>query len=352
MDFLANWAGSTWGILLDSAFLFLVGLTLAGLVSIILNAETVKKISSGSPVSAVLKAALIGLPLPLCSCSVLPVASQLRRSGVSKGGVMAFLVSTPESGVDSILLTYALTDPVLTVARPVSAYLTAMTVGLVESIGFESQKEARPVQEVVCHEDNCCCAQPTRAAKVSLLTKLLNGVKYAFTEIVEDLAPYLAVGFLLAGLVAAIVGQDGARIPEAVSGWAGYAWAIGIGVPLYVCATSSTPLAAVLLGAGFSPGAILVFLLVGPATNIAGIAVMRKIFGGWSTVRFVLGIVIVAVLCGLALDWVYQAFGVSPSYRAGESGEPGGNFVALLSAFILSAFILYHTARKLLRRLS
>ncbi|PWB75883.1 hypothetical protein C3F09_01865 [candidate division GN15 bacterium] len=351
MDFLANWAGSTWGILLDSAFLFLVGLTLAGLVSIILNAETVRRIGRGSAVSTVVKASLIGLPLPLCSCSVLPVAAQLRKSGVSKGGVMAFLVSTPESGVDSILLTYALTDPVLTVARPVSAYLTAMTAGLVESIGFSKQPVLPTVEATACCDDECCCAKSPKPAKRSFVTRVLIGIKYAFTDMLADLAPYLLIGFLLAGLVAALVGLEGTRIPGAVSGWAGYAWGIGIGVPLYVCATSSTPLAAVLLGAGFSPGAILVFLLVGPATNVAGIVVMRRILGGWSTVRFLISVVVTAVLCGLALDGVYRWTGVTPSYHAGESHGEGATAVAVVSAVGLSALILYYCARKLLRRI-
>ena len=352
MEFLANWAGSTWGILLDSAFLFLVGLTLAGLVSIVLNAETVKKISSGSPVSTVLKTALIGLPLPLCSCSVLPVAAQLRKSGVSKGGVMAFLVATPESGVDSILLTYALTDPVLTVARPVSAFLTAMTAGLVEAVGFDKQTVDREVAAVACCDDGCCCAEPVKVTRVGILSRLSGGVKYAYTDIIADLAPYMVIGFLLAGLVAAIVGQNGMQIPDAVSGWRGYAWAAVIGVPLYVCATSSTPLAAVLLGAGFSPGAILVFLLLGPATNVAGIIVMRRILGGWPTVRFLICIVMAAVLCGLALDWFYRSLGIVPSYHAGASHEQGLNAVAIASALILTVLILYHSGRKLVRRLA
>lgn len=265
---------------------------------------------------------------------------------------MAFLVSTPESGVDSILLTYALTDPILTVARPVSAYLTALTAGLVETIGFESKPHGEPSPAAACADDCDCAATTHLPPETSLPNRLMAGITYAYTDIMADLAPYMLVGFLLAGLVGALIGQSGLQIPESVSGWVGYAWAVGAGVPLYVCATSSTPLAAVLLGAGLSPGAILVFLLVGPATNVAGIVVMRRIIGGWSTVRYLISIVVVAILCGLALDSIYRVLAITPVYRGGHEHEHGQTILALVSAFALSGLILYYSGKKLARRLA
>ena len=168
-------------------------------------------------------------------------------------------------------------------------------------------------------------------------------IKYAFSDLLRDLAPYLFVGFVLAGLVGVILSPESGRIPSILtSGWVGYVGAILIGLPLYVCATSSTPLAAVLLAAGVSPGAILVFLMVGPATNIASMAVVKRIVGFWATVRYVLTVIAVAVVCGMVLDQLYAATGITVHYRAGiETGHFG--FIYQISAVVLAAFILYYS---------
>ena len=359
ITFIGLWAESVWAMLSDSALYFLAGLVIAGILWLFLNERIVRKWAGGSPVSSVLKAALIGLPLPLCSCSVLPVATQLRKAGFSRSGVMAFLVSTPESGVDSILLTYALTDPVLTVARPISAYLSAAAVGITEAVGFERDEQVLQgecVSDVsldTCSDGRGCDNKAIVAAPRGWLTQIWNGIKYAFTDLLADLAPYMLTGFLLAGLIDAIFRATGASLPQSVtSGWIAYAWAVIVGVPLYVCATSSTPLAAVLLGAGFSPGAILVFLLVGPATNLASLMVLRRILGGWPTVRYVITIVVVAILCGLLLDRVYDWLKIAPSYAQGDYLHEVTGFAGLASAVVLSVFILYYSSRKLSRRLT
>jgi uncharacterized membrane protein YraQ (UPF0718 family) len=347
--FLANWAGSTWSMLVDSAFLFLIGLGLAGLLWLVLNETTIRNFVRGGPLISVLKAALIGVPLPLCSCSVLPVVTQLRRAGVGKGGAVSFLVATPESGVDSILMTYALTDPLLTVARPIAAFITALVAGATEAYASHEKIESPPAAADVCADDCRSCEAPR--AKGSLLSRILSGLRYAVTDLLKDLAPYLAVGYALAGLVGVLLGGSFLNIPASVAGgWTGYAWAIIIGVPLYVCATSSTPLAAVLLGSGFSPGAILVFLLVGPATNVASIAVVRRIIGTWSTVRYLAIIIVIAILCGLAVDGLYRALGIVPSYHATSAAEKHAGWIQILSAVLLTVGIVYYTGLRLLRR--
>lgn len=269
---------------------------------------------------------------------------------------MAFLVSTPESGVDSILLTYALTDPLLTVARPVSAYVSALAVGLTEAIGFEDRRPkldlAEAPQTVCCDGCGCQVELPTEK-RLTLPQRLWSGLRYAFTDLVADLAPYILIGFLLAGLIEAIFMASGIVLPSAVtSGWIAYAWAALVGVPIYVCATSSTPLAAVLLGAGFSPGAILVFLLVGPATNVASLVVLRKVLGGWAVVRYVGILVVVAVLCGLVTDRAYQWFDVTADYASAGAHHESLTTVSILAAFVLAGFILYYSGRKAYRKLA
>lgn len=342
--------------LADSAPYFLFGVALAGILWLVLNESTVKKLAGGSPVGSVFKAALIGLPLPLCSCSVLPVATQLRRSGFARGGTMAFLVSTPESGVDSILLTYALTDPLLTVARPVAAYASAVAVGLTEAIGFEKKESKLTLQQfpqAACSDDCCCHAEVALSKKQSIPRRIWSGLKYAVTDLIADLAPYMLTGFLLAGLIEAILRSSGMMLPELVtSGWIAYAWAVVIGVPLYVCATSSTPLAAVLLGAGFSPGAILVFLLVGPATNVASLVVLRKVLGGWAVVRFVGVLVVVAIGFGILTDHAYQWFNMQANYTRAGAHHEELTVISVPAAFLLAGLILYYSAKRAYRRLA
>ncbi len=334
--------------LVDSAFFFLLGLILAGLIWLVLNEKNVRRLVGEKRYQAVFRAAIVGVPLPLCSCSVLPVARQLRDSGVSKGGTVSFLIATPESSVDSVLLTYSLTDPLLTVARPITAFLTAVAAGLTES-NFEdkAQKTFDALPQAECTD--CCCGTPAATDEAGLLSRLWAGLKHSFTTLIGDLAPYLLAGYLLAGLVGALLGSEMSRLPEFLtSGWAAYIGATIIGVPLYVCATSSTPLAAVLLASGFPPGAILVFLMVGPATNLTSLTVLKKILGFAATVRYLLSIIVVSAGCGLVLDWLYGAVGVAPSYVVGTHASEAGWFY-IACAVILSFLILWHTIKPRLK---
>lgn len=338
--------------LVDSAFLLLVGIVLAGLIHRFLNEKSINRLLSGGKTSAVFKAALFGVPLPLCSCSVLPISYQLRKSGLSKGGSAAFLISTPETGVDSILLTYSLTDPVMTIARPVTAFATALTAGLLVN-QLPENEPTKPLTETAADVscDSCSCdSTASNNRPKSLMGNVKEIFNYSMNELFSDLAPYLLFGFVLAGIVGALLGSDISNLPETFrSGWGSYIGAILVGLPLYICATSSTPLAAVLLSAGFSPGAVLVFLLVGPATNIASLTVAGKILQKKPLLIYLGSIIFVSVIAGLLLDTIYNSFFTDISYRLGDHTES----VAVLyniAALILAAGILYYSFKKLLKR--
>ncbi len=348
-EFMLNWVESIWQMLVDSAFLLLIGLTLAGLLSIILNSDRIKKYISGNKKSNVFKAALIGVPLPLCSCSVLPVAKQLRESGVSKGGTVSFLISTPESGIDSIMLTYTLMDPLMTVARPITAFITAAAAGLIET-NFEDDEQEAPINLVADNCSDSCCpdnSDELKLSEVNFSTKIWNGIKYGFTSLLDDLAIYLLIGYVLAGLVSVVLGNNLLTLSDTfTNGWGSYLGAIVIGVPLYICATSSTPLAAALLAGGFSPGAVLVFMMVGPATNIASLVVLGRILKGWSTVRYVAAIIIISILCGITIDFIYDYFNIESIYRQ-ENEHDHSSLLSIFSAAILSFLILYYSLKTL-----
>ncbi len=349
IGFLLDWGRAVWHMLNEAAFLFLIGLVLAGLLSLVLNTETMRRIVSGGRWRTVFRASLLGVPLPLCSCSVLPVATQLYRSGMDKGGVTAFLIATPESGFDSIMLTYSLTDPLLTVARPVTAFLTAFTAGMTQS---KSDLQMMDTNDSSSCEDHCCnCPEETVSSKrIPIISRIISGIRYAFTDLFPDMAPYLLVGFLLAGLFESLFGSYLSDLPDFwKTGWLGYAGAVLFGLPLYICATASTPLAATLLGFGFSPGAVLVFLLVGPATNIASLAVVRQILGLQGVMRYLTAIVVVAVLCGMATDRLYSSLDMAALYQTAAT-EHTGSTLYLICAILLAGLIVYWTGRGYMRK--
>lgn len=353
--FFVSWVHAVWAMLVESSFLFLIGILLAGLLWYLISEKYVARLLAGKGLGQVWRAALIGLPLPLCSCSVLPVAMQLRRSGAGKGGVAAFLTATPESGVDSIALTYTLTDPVLTIARPVTAFLTSLAVGGAEVIYSGSSGSPLPMVETAaensCPEDACSCGEPAAdAVPKSESRKFSDSMRYAFTDLLGDLAPYLFIGFVLAGLVAALLGGTFAELPAFLrTGWGGYMGAILIGLPLYICASSSTPLAAVLLAGGFSPGMVLVFMLTGAATNVSAIVVIKEILGKMATVRYLAIIVVMSLIAGILTDQVYTWLKMRPSYVS-VSPEAAYAWWEVGSAILLGLLILYWTARDVAKR--
>ncbi len=353
LQFVLKWGAATWDMLLDSSLLLLIGLGLAGLIRLLLTEKKVSRFLFGGGPAPVFRAALLGIPLPLCSCSVLPVAHELRRSGVSKGGTIAFLISTPESGVDSIVLTYSLMNPVMTIARPITAFLTALTAGLIENRinpGLEGADESTAEAETDC---GCDC-ESDKVAVESWTHRIWGGLKYAYTDLLADLAVYLLIGYCLAGLVAGLWGADAGGLPDSFrTGWGAYAGALLIGLPLYICALSSTPLAAALLASGFSPGATLVFLMVGPATNIATLVIVSKVLKGWAVARYLGSIVVVSIGCGLILDGLYKWYDFSTAFQFTSGGTTESTpWWHWMAAIILSAAIIWYPIRHLMARWS
>ena len=353
LDYLGQIIFSSWQMIVASAAALTAGLTLAGLLSVFFNEKTLKKFLGKGKFRDVFYATMIGIPLPLCSCSVLPVAQMLRKSGVRKGATVSFLVSTPETGADSIVLTYTLLGPFMAIIRPVAAFITAMTAGLVES--FYDASPASNESSVDETASSCSCCHSTDDANETdtrpIYVKLIEGIKYAYTTLLADLSPYLLLGFLLSGIVVTFMGTDMSILPLWLrEGWGGYFGAILLGLPLYICATSSTPLAAAFLVLGFSPGAVLVFLLVGPATNIASLVVVTRIIGGWSVVRYLLIIVGVSVFCGMFTDWLGQFIVVSTSEAAHQHLTEGGGWYSLVTAIGLTSLAVYYTLRSFLRK--
>ncbi len=271
---------------------------------------------------------------------MLPAAVSLRKQGATNGATTAFLISTPESGVDSISVTYALMDPVMTVARPASAFITAFAAGITENLFSYSKNGPPVVPDLTCPIDGCCdgihCAPEVHRRHHTFGEKLKAGLRFTVGDLWADMAAWFFFGLILAGLISVLIPEE-AFGRYLGSGLPAMLLMLAVGIPLYICASASTPIAAALILKGVSPGAALVFLLAGPATNMASITVLAGVLGKRATGIYIAAIAVCSVLLGLALDQVYAALGVSAQAAAGQAAEIVPHWVQWVSALLVVA---------------
>lgn len=248
----------------------------------------------------------------------------MQKQGANRGATTAFLISTPESGVDSIFVTYALLDPIMTVVRPVAAFITAIFAGFLENILHWPKNSRTIMVDRSCPVDKCCdgidCPEEEHRNHHGFLEKISAGLRFAATEVWGDIVAWFFIGLLLAGIITVIIPDDLMAL------WLGggitsMLLMLVIGIPLYICATASTPIAAALILKGVSPGAALVFLLVGPATNVTSLSVLFGILGRWGTIRYLLVLSVAALAFGLGVDHLYHMLDISPKAVIGEAAE-------------------------------
>ncbi len=340
MHLLVNILSESWQLLLDAGVYILFGILIGGLLKVFLSPAYVAHHLGQGCYSSVFKAALFGIPLPLCSCGVLPAAAALKRQGANNGATTAFLISTPESGIDSISVSYALLDPIMTVTRPLAAFVSAIIAGCIENTFNPPRPQLAMAADLSCAVDGCCdgvdCPPAEHARHHSLLEKIRAGMRYAFGELWGDLAGWFFIGLLLAGLISALVPDD--LITSYLGGgFVAMLLMLAFGIPLYICATASTPIAAAMILKGVSPGAALVFMLAGPATNMATISVLVGLLGRRATVVYLTCIGVTAVVFGLTLDWVYTINGISAKAMVGQAGELVPYPVQLVAALVILA---------------
>ena len=293
----ADIAAELWGVLSDMSPYLLLGFLVAGALSVLISAATVERHLGGRGLAPVIKASALGVPLPLCSCGVIPVASSLRRHGASRGATTAFLISTPQTGVDSIFVTYSLLGGVFAIFRPIAALIGGVLGGAAVSLGARDAKV--PAGEA-CRD--ACCVENGRS-------RVLRALVYGFWTLPRDIGRALVVGLVLAALISALVPKDffaGTLGGVLGGGIAGMLLMMALGVPVYVCATASVPLAWALIEKGVSPGTALVFLMTGPATNAATIVTIGKVMGRRTAVIYLLSVAATALAAGLTLDALFR----------------------------------------------
>lgn len=318
----------------ESAPYLLLGLLLAGIIRILVPDSWINKFLGQN--SSVVTAALIGTPLPLCSCSVIPTAIGIRRAGASKASTASFMVSTPETGVDSIGVTLALMGPVMAIARPISAILSAIAAGTLVRLW---DTETPPIQEEAVKS---CCGGKKEV--LGFGQKMKNAVVYGYGKLLSDFMGWLLIGIGFAALIQTYVPPT--LLSEYGNGIFAMLIAVVISIPMYICATASTPVAAGLMLSGISPGAALVFMLTGPATNIATLMVVKNELGIRSLMAYLTGVIVTALAMGLTLDWIVEYFQLTIEVSQGEHGDMT-SLLYSASAIILAGLIIWQYGKKL-----
>ena len=286
MEYLAAYWDSLTGLTIEMAPYLLFGFLFAGILKVFFPQKLLTRYMGKSNAWSSLNASLLGIPMPLCSCGVLPTGISLFRNGASRGSTNSFLISTPQTGVDSILVTYSMLGLPFAIIRPLVALVTGFSGGVLTNW---------LVKDKNAHEnlDENATSKPKKSLSYMF--------RYAYVEFLQDISQWLIIGLLMAALIAVLI-PDNFFTEHITNDWACMFLILLASIPLYVCATASVPIAAVLLFKGLPPGAILVFLMAGPATNIATITVLMKTLGRQTTLIYLGTIVIGALFFGYLIN--------------------------------------------------
>ena len=330
------------GIALESFILFsemapylVLGFLFAGLLNEFISTEKIARHLGRGNLSSVIKAAVFGIPLPLCSCGVIPPTMTLRRNGASRGSVMSFLIATPTSGVDSILATYSLLGPLFAAYRVAAGFAAAVLTGVAANL-FDKKGESGSSRQAVPAHDG--------AVRKSALKRLQDVAHYAFVELLAEIGKWLVIGIVIGGAITYAI-PDRFFSETVQSGLGAILIMMAIGIPIYVCATGSIPIAAALMLKGINPGAAFVFLLTGPATNAVTLTVISRYLGKRSILIYLVVLMLSSVGLGLALDLLWTRFDfVENLHHMGHKLLPV--WIESASAVLLVLLMLYRPVRK------
>lgn len=310
-------------IALSAAPWLLVGLLAAGLVHALIPASALRRWVGGHGFRGVARAAVIGAPLPLCSCGAIPTALTLYRNGAGRGPSVAFLIGTPGIGVDSVIITQALLGPFMMVARALGAVVSAITTGLLVARTGHSVPAPTPATAASCGNGGCCSENDTEVADPpaakGMGARLREGIVYGFTDLLDDISTWMLAGLLVAGVLIALVPPQ--ALATYGSGLLPMLLMAVVGIPIYVCATAATPVAAGMLIAGVSPGTVLVFLLAGPMTSMVTLGLLRREMGNTALTLYLAGIIASTVALGLLVDVIHVQSGIDIAGQIGAVHE-------------------------------
>lgn len=347
-----------WQLSIAMAPYILFGLVFAGILHELVPDSIVTRHLGKDNVSSVVKSTVFGIPLPVCSCGVIPLATSIKKSGASKGATLSFLISTPITGVDSIMATYGIFGWIFTLYRAITSMIIAMVAGILTNIFDKSEiveEIKKPAFSAVApqtatsfsinnlnKEESCgtgtgsCCSTNSYSTKKF---SFKSSITYAFGTLLSDIAKPLFWGLLLGALITVAIPENLSDVLQEYS-WLSYLIVIAIAIPMYVCATASLPIAAGLMLSGVSAGAAFVFLSAGPATNTVTIGVVKKMLGTKSLVIYLGSITIGSILFGLGLDYIFNISEIEPASLIHMHEEAG--IIDTISSVILWGFIFWY----------
>lgn len=337
MDFIHRYFIELIDLVVEMAPWLLLGFLIAGVLHVFFPEGKINRLLGTANLKSVVRAALIGIPLPLCSCGVIPTGVSIHKNGASKGAAISFLISTPQTGVDSIMVTYSLLGLPFAIVRPIVALVTGVFGGIFSN-HFEADKVPLVEEKKITKE----------------VSKLKNPLKeifrYAFVDFLQDIAKWLIIGLLLAALIAVLVPDD-FFASYIHNDFVGMLIILAASIPVYVCATSSVPIAAVLMLKGISPGAALVFLMAGPATNAATISVIGNSMGRKTLLVYLGTLISGALFSGLFIDYVLprEWFTVVGGIHHHEHGILP-QWLTIISAIAMTALILNIYLQKMFKK--
>ena len=323
----------------------LLGFFFAGVMHAFIPGMVYNRYLGGKGFKSVFYGALFGVPLPLCSCGVLPTAMSLRKQGASKGATASFLISTPETGVDSIIATYSVLGLPFAVIRPVAAFCNAIMGGwLINKFGDKDE-----VVPVDASAKTCCCHHKQEETHhEGFLGKMREALRFGFVEMIEDIGKWLVIGLVIAGLITVFVPDEFFALFRGNTQLS-MLLVLCIAIPMYICATGSIPIAVALMMKGLTPGAALVLLMAGPACNMASILVINKTLGRKSLVFYLVSIITMAILWGHVVDYLLPAEWFQMALSVGrcciEESTSWLNWSSTIVLGLLLLNALWHTYR-------
>ena len=345
-----------WQLSIAMAPYILFGLIFAGILHELVPESIVTKHLGQDNISSVIKATLFGIPLPVCSCGVIPLATAIKKSGASKGATLSFLISTPITGIDSIMATYGIFGWIFTTYRVFTSMIIAIVAGILTNL-FDKEKDTNTadkpmfsthaptqttnltIQTPLKSEESCSTNSSCCSSKDSKKFSFKRAFNYAFGTLLGDIAKPLFWGLLLGALITVAIPDNLSDILKNYT-WLSYLVAILIAIPMYVCATASLPIAAGLMLSGVSAGAAFVFLTAGPATNTVTIGVVKKMLGNKSLAIYLGSIILGSIIFGLGLDYIFNASDIDPTSLIDINEQ--ANIISILSAVALWGFILWY----------
>lgn len=324
----------------EMSFYLLLGFLFAGILHVLVPQQIISKYLSKNNFLSVLYATLFGIPLPLCSCGVIPTAMALYKEGASKGSVISFLVATPQTGVDSIIATYSLLGLPFAIIRPVAAFFTSLFSGIVTNLFTSKDTNIKIISN-----------SKEKKEKTSFKEKIKKIFKYGYVEMMQDIGKMLLIGLVIAGLITYFVPDNFFTIFKGNT-FLTMILILIVAIPMYVCAIGSIPIAIALMMKGMSPGTALVFLMAGPAANVASMIVIGKVLGKKTFIIYLITLVIGAIGFGFFIDNFLPAswFDVSKFNNPTQFHNDGFYWFKVVCSFILLALItnsiLFHRDEK------